>query len=69
MPGETSSATETFSVEEAEFLWCLCYGVLQGEIKAHPEYALIARALEPRLYAAVKRMVPGWESPLKQQLN
>ena len=59
----------SLELEKIEFLWCLCYGVTLGEIPAHPEYVRLAKELEPVLYAAVKEMVPGWESPLKQRMN
>lgn len=65
----TPGMTARLDLEEIEFLWCLCYGVVLGEVKAHPEYVRLAKQLEPRLYAAVKELVPGWESPLKQRLN
>jgi hypothetical protein len=65
----TPETAARLDLEEIEFLWCLCFGVAKGEIAAHPEYIRIAKQLEPRLYAAVKELVPGWESPLKQRLN
>jgi hypothetical protein len=55
--------------EELEFLWVLCYSVTQGQLSVHKDYEIIARRLEPLLYQSIKRLLPGWESPLKQTPN
>lgn len=46
-----------------EFLWFVCWSVVNGNLTVHPEFAVLAKEMEPELFTMLRQLDPNYVHP------